>query len=161
MVHIRELLSKLSSTGVDYVIVGGAAASLHGSTLYTDDLDVCCPMTEDNMARLIDALDPLNPVLRDPRKIPLPRKPSLLAQCRTLLLVTDLGKFDVLKEITGIGDYDSVRARTITMDIEGRPTRVLDIDALIIAKRAAGRTKDMLGVMHLEAVKARRAKDLK
>jgi hypothetical protein len=33
MVHIRELLSKLSSTGVDYVIVGGAAASLHGSTL--------------------------------------------------------------------------------------------------------------------------------
>lgn len=159
MVQIRELLSKLSSAGVDYVIVGGTAASLHGSTLYTDDLDVCCPMTEDNMARLVDALDPLNPALRDPRKIPLPRKPSLLAQCRTLRLVTDLGKFDVLKEITGVGDYDAVSAHAVTMDVDGRPTRVLDIDALIIAKRAAGRTKDKLGVMHLEAVKARAKKD--
>jgi hypothetical protein len=159
MVQIRELLSKLSSTGVEYVIVGGVAASLHGSTLFTDDLDVCCPMTEENMSRLIAALEPLNPVLRDPRKIPLPRRPSLLAQCRTLLLTTDMGKFDVLPEITGIGDYDTVSARAVTMEVDGRPTRVLDIDALITAKKAAGRTKDQLGVIHLEAAKARAEKD--
>jgi hypothetical protein len=70
-----------------------------------------------------------------------------------------MGKFDVLPEITGIGDYDTVSARAVTMEVDGRPTRVLDIDALITAKKAAGRTKDQLGVIHLEAAKARAEED--
>jgi hypothetical protein len=157
MVSILELISRLSKAGVEFVIVGGAAASLHGSPVLTNDLDVCCPMTEQNMKRLIDAIGPLNPVWFDPRRIPLPRDPIELAKFRTMLLVTDLGRFDVLREVEPIGTYDAVFAESDIIEIEGVNVRVLNIDALIKAKTLAGRDKDKFGVSHLEAVKRRKA----
>jgi hypothetical protein len=157
MVLILELISKLNSAGVEYVIVSGAAASIHGSPLLTDDLDVCCRMTEANMRRLIAAIGPLNPVWFDPRRVPLPRDPAELAKFRTMLLLTDLGRFDVLKEVEPIGHYDAVLAESQAVHVGGTPTRVLSIDALIRAKSFAGRSKDKVGVMHLEAVKKRKS----
>ena len=88
MVLIRELISRLNVAGVEYVIIGGVAARFHGSPMVTEDLDVCCPMTENNMARLLDAIGPLDPVWFDPRRIPLPRNPAHLATFRTMLLLT-------------------------------------------------------------------------
>jgi hypothetical protein len=157
MDSIRELLSRLDSAGVEYVVVGGVAARLHGSTLVTDDLDVCCPMSEQNMARLIQAIGGLHPRFRfHPKEPPLPSDPGHLSTFHTLNLSTDIGNLDVLDQITGVGDFDKVLAQTITMEVDGRPTRVLDLDPLIAAKRAVSRDKDKLGIMHLEAVKKRR-----
>ena len=156
MVKIRELLSMLNAAGVEYVIIGGVAARLHGSPLTTEDLDVCCAMTEENMRRLIDTLAPLHPVWFDPRRIPMPRNPVELAKFRTILLMTDAGRFDVLREVEPIGDYTAVVADSDVIDVDGAPARVLNIDALIRAKSFAGRDKDKHGVMHLEAVKKRK-----
>jgi predicted nucleotidyltransferase len=157
MVQIRELLSRLNSAGVEYVVIGGVAARLHGSTLRTDDLDVCCAMTEPNMAKLLSAIGALRPIFRnDPRRIPLPTTATSLARFNTMLLQTDLGAFDVLREVTGVGGYDEVAKHTTTVDIGGQHVRILDLDTLIQAKTAAGRDKDRIGVMHLEAVKKRR-----
>jgi hypothetical protein len=107
------------------------------------------------MARLLDAIGPLNPVFFDPRRIPLPRDPASLSKYRLLLLSTDLGRFDVLKEIEGVGDYEAVRAQSRVMNVDGADVRVLDIDALIRAKTAAGRDKDKFAIIHLEAIKKR------
>ena len=57
---LRELLEGLHAAGVEFVIVGGIAARLNGSTLPTDDLGVCCNMTEENMRRLAAAIEPLS-----------------------------------------------------------------------------------------------------
>jgi hypothetical protein len=158
MVKTRELLSKLNAAGVEYVVIGGVAANLHGSPLLTNDLDVCCSMTEQNMGRLLAAIGSLNSVFRsDPRRIPLPTNPSSLARFNTMLLETDLGLFDVLREVTGVGGYDEVVRHTVTVDVQGRPVRILDLDMLIAATTAAGRDKDKVGVMHLESVKKRKA----
>jgi hypothetical protein len=62
MVPILDLISKLNSNGVEYIVIGGVAANLHGSPLLTRDLGVCCPMTEQNMARLLDSVGSLHPV---------------------------------------------------------------------------------------------------
>jgi hypothetical protein len=156
MVLIRELISRLNAASVEYVIIGGVAARLHGSPMVTEDLDICCAMTEQNMTRLLDAIGPLNPVWFDPRRIPLPRNPSHLAKFRTMLLLTTAGRFDVLREVEPLGEFPAVVAESELYDLDGMPVRVLSIDALIRAKSVAGRQKDTEGIMHLEAVKKRK-----
>ena len=87
-----ELLTRLNDAGLDMVVIGGIAGILHGSTLLTEDLDVCCRMTEQNMARLLAAIRSLNPHFRfHPKRPPLPVDPQELARYRTLNLQTDLG----------------------------------------------------------------------
>ncbi len=153
-----ELLSRLHDAGVELVIIGGVAAVLQGSSLLTEDLDVCCPMTEKNTSRLLAALVQLHPRFRfHPKRPYLNQSPKELSKFRTLNLVTDLGDFDVLSDVTGLGDFEALIGRTDTIDVNGRPMRVLDLDSLIQAKTAAGRVKDKLGVIHLEAVKKRRS----
>jgi hypothetical protein len=112
MVLIRELIARLNAARVEYVIIGGVAARLHGSPMVTEDLDVCCSMTEQNMARLLDAIGPLNPVWFDPRRIPLPRDPAELAKFHTMLLLTTAGRFDVLREVEPIDDFAAVAAQS-------------------------------------------------
>jgi hypothetical protein len=82
--------------------------------------------------------------------------PAELAKFNTLLLMTDLGRLDVLREIAGVGNYDQLKSQIVEMEVEGEKVPVLDLDPLIAAKKAAGREKDKLGVMYLEAVKKRR-----
>lgn len=157
MLKLRELLARLTDARVEFVIVGGIAARLNGSTLPTEDLDVCCRMTPENMRRFIAAIGDLNPVARgDPRKLPMPRDPDMLASYHTLLMNTDLGILDLLREITGVGDFNIVLRESQVMEVEGRPTRVLSLDALIASKRALGHEKDKLALRYLEAAKKRR-----
>ena len=63
MVSILELISRLSAASVEFVIIGGAAANLHGSPLLTTDLDICCRMTEQNMRKLLEARTQLSNLL--------------------------------------------------------------------------------------------------
>ncbi len=68
-------------------------------------------------------------------------------------LSTDLGNLDLLSEVTGLGGYDQVRAASVAMSLFGMLCQVLSLDALIVAKRAAGRTKDLLVLPELEALR--------
>ncbi len=130
---------------------------LNGSTLPTKDLDVCCDMSEQNMTRFVAAIAPLNPIVRgDPRKLKVPLNPSLLTRVNMLIMTTNLGDFDLLAEVEPIGRYDAVLKESFEREVEGKLTRVLNIDALIAAKKKAGRLKDKLGVLHLESAKKRR-----
>ena len=58
------LLTRLHDAGVEMVIIGGVAAVLHGSTLVTEDLDVCCPMDEKNLSKMLEVLKPLHAKFR-------------------------------------------------------------------------------------------------
>jgi hypothetical protein len=53
MVQLKEALLRLADSEVDFVIVGGAAATLHGSALATFDLDICYWRERSNLARLV------------------------------------------------------------------------------------------------------------
>lgn len=156
MLKLKELLERLHAERVEFVIIGGVAAMLNGSTLPTKDLDVCCDMTEENMARFVAAIAPLNAIVRgDPRKLRVPLDPKLLTRINTLISTTSLG-VDMLSEVEPIGRYDAVLKHSFLTEVEGKPTRVLNIDALIAVKRKANRLKDKLGVLHLESAKKRR-----
>ena len=138
------------------MVVGGFAAVAHGVTLLTQDIDVCCPVTADNLMRLQAALADLHPVHRmPPERPPLRLTPETATEFRNLYLETDWGQLDCLGEILGVGDYDRVLAQSIEIQLAGGPCRILSIDALIQAKQAMGRDKDRETILQLRAIQER------
>jgi hypothetical protein len=149
-----QFLKKLTDAGVEYVVIGGVAAILHGSARMTLDLDVCCSLAEPNLSRILTALRGSNPRHRmRPDKLPMPDDPDQLRGFRNLYLATDLGVIDFLTEVTGLGEYSDVLRVSELVDVDETTCRVLNLDALIIAKRAANRPKDRLAVVELEVIK--------
>ena len=68
---IEKQVRLLGRFHVDCVIVGGVAATLHGSEIPTSDLDVCYARTSANLERLANALQSVHARLRNaPRDIP-------------------------------------------------------------------------------------------
>lgn len=64
MADLKQLLERLLDAEIEFVIVGGFAAVLHGSTLVTRDLDVCTLLTDINVEKLRGILADLSPVHR-------------------------------------------------------------------------------------------------
>jgi hypothetical protein len=144
----------MNEQGVRFVLIGGYAAILHGSRLLTEDIDICAPLDQENLGAILQALKDLRPKFRiRPDRPPLPDDPARLAGFRNLNLDTDLGVVDILSEVTGIGDYEVVLRRSEERTLGGQAIRILTLDALIEAKRAAGRRKDWRGVEELERIK--------
>lgn len=148
-----ELLKKLSDVGIELVVIGGVAAVLHGSATATRDLDVCVPFTPESFARILPVLRELHARFRvHPDQPPLTGEPERFVPFRHLLLVTDLGWLDLLREVAGVGGWREVVAASETMDIAGAPVRVLTLEALVRAKRATGRDRDLRALPELEAL---------
>lgn len=151
------LLRRLNEHQVEFVVIGGVAASLLGSPVVTYDLDVCVPMTETNVARIFAALGDLRPRFRfRPDKMPVPQDLSRLRGIKNLNLLTDWGIIDLLGDLPNIGSFDDLQTRTSLMDVGGFVCRVLDLDTLLAAKKAAGRDKDLPNILQLEAIKRMR-----
>jgi hypothetical protein len=125
-----------------------------GSPMATTDVDVCAPLDDENLRKIIEALRGLNPRWRAR-----PGPPVLVDDAerfrgfKNLYIETDSGFIDVLGELPGVGTYSEIEDRTETIELGELKFRVLDIDTLIAAKRAAGRDKDLISIRHLEAVK--------
>jgi hypothetical protein len=60
----ERLLTVLTQAGVEFIVIGGFAATAHGSAHITVDLDVVYGRTAANIDHLVRALEPLQPYLR-------------------------------------------------------------------------------------------------
>jgi hypothetical protein len=148
------LLGLLADGGVKFIIVGGAAATAHGSARLTFDLDVVYERSDDNMQRLASALAPYEPYLRGaPAGFPFMLDRETLRRGLNFTLTTQVGALDLLGEIAGGGDYTNLEPKSVEMILFGHHCLVVGLDALIDAKRAAGRPKDMEAVAELEAIR--------
>jgi hypothetical protein len=156
MASTLDLLKRLNDHQVRYVLVGGMACVFHGSQVVTQDVDICAPLTMENLSRLLAALAGVHPRFKTaPDLMPLPDEAEKLKGFKNLYLLTDLGPLDVLSEIAGVGDHFEVERRAIRVEIEGILCRVLDLDTLITAKKAMNSPKDRQAVMELEAIRER------
>lgn len=153
MTDFAQLIPWLVKSGVHFILVGGAAATAHGSARLTQDLDIVYERTRDNVAQLASALAPLNPYLRGaPPGLPFLWSEDTLWAGLNFTLVTSLGSLDLLGEITGGGGYDELLADTITLRLFGVECLCLNLPKLIQVKRAAGRPRDLEVVAELEAL---------
>jgi hypothetical protein len=147
------LIGALADGGVECILVGGVAATIHGSARLTRDVDVVYARREDNVARLVAALGPLEPYLRGaPRGLPFRWDEATVARGLNFTLTTTLGDIDLLGEITGGGGFDDLRLHAHPVRVFDRDVLCLDLPMLIRVKRAAGRPRDLEALAELEAI---------
>jgi len=152
----QALLTRLKGSGLEFVVIGGVCVVYHGALLATFDLDICCPFGEENVRRIESAVKDLHPVHRlTANKLALEMTRSSFAELKNLYLQTDLGKLDCLSEVLGVGNFEAVFKQSVMANFSYGPFRFLSLDALIAAKRAAGRDRDLDAVRQLLAIKER------
>ena len=153
MTDFNALLRLLSENEVEFIIVGGAAATAHGSARLTLDLDVVYQRSTENITRMVDALKPIKPYLRGaPPGLPFDWGVPTIKRGLNFTLVTTMGALDLLGEIVGGGGYEQLRQETITVEIARFSCLCLNLERLIAVKRAAGRPKDLEVVAELQQI---------
>lgn len=153
MVEFEPALKSLTKENVDFVVVGGLAISAHSSGYITTDLDFCYLRTRENLKKIVAALAPFTPRFRNfPEELPFVWDERTLQGGTNFTLVTSIGDIDLLGEVAGVGNYEAVKKESVVETIYGCEVRILTIEGLIKAKRAAGRTKDLLVLPELEAL---------
>lgn len=160
MSDLQRLLLHLDDAGVEFVLVGGYAAVLHGSSTLTRDIDVCTLLTPATLERLRHAFRNAHPVhrLTRPRRSFLDDPPPGEA-LNNLYLDTNLGTLDLLGSITGVGDFARVARNAVEVELFGRRIRAMSLDDLIASKEAMGRDKDLLAAKELRAIRERLRND--
>jgi len=153
---LGQLIDALRAGGVEFIVVGGAAAVLHGAPTTTFDLDIVHRRTDDNVQRLLAVLTSLDAFVREPGNRRLRPDAAALSAEGQLLLTTALGPLDVLGVLHDGRGFDQLVARTTILRDERGALVVLDLEALIEVKLAAGRAKDKLLLPILLALKNRR-----
>jgi hypothetical protein len=138
---------------VEFILVGGVAGIVHGAARATFDIDVVYRRSADNIARLVEALRPIQPYLRGaPPGLPFVFDAGTVQRGLNFTLETAVGDLDLLGEITGGGSYDQLVAGSVIIDVFGHSCRTVSLETLVRLKRAAGRPKDLEAIAELEAL---------
>jgi hypothetical protein len=123
----ERILKVLAAHQVDYIMIGGLAAAVHGSDLVTGDLDITPATGNENLARLSHALDELDARIRAddvPDGIPFAHDAKSLARGSVWNLVTNAGDLDLAMMPSGTQGYDDLRRDAIAIEILGVASRV-------------------------------------
>ena len=150
------MLGALHRHGVEYVLIGGLAATLHGSTLRTGDADICPARDPDNLDRLSAALRSLDARVRSvdaPDGIRFACDAVFFGRVDLCNLTTTAGDLDISFVPAGTAGFDDLAAHAVTYDLDGLPVPVASLDDVIRSKRAANRAKDRAALPELEALR--------
>ncbi len=151
---IATLLRVLLEHKVEFIVIGGVAMIAHGSHHVTADMDICYNRTPGNLAAVAAAMTSLHAYLRGvPKGLPFRTDVPTLQSGLNFTLETDAGDLDILGEVSGVGYYAQALAQSEERELYGSKVRILSLDGLIAAKKAAARNKDKSHLLELEALK--------
>lgn len=126
----QDFLRTLLDEGVDFMIVGLAAAALQGVPAVTQDIDLWFAHRGD--PRMLDALKKAGVSYIPPTE----SNPPLLAG-----EAADL--FDVVVHMHGLDSFEEERAHAKIIDVGSLKVPVLALERIIASKEATGRPKDL------------------
>ena len=139
--------------GVRYVLIGGVAATLHGSPLRTGDTDICPDVRTDNLEKLAGALEELKARIRTEGVeggLPFSCDAAFLSRVALLNLETEAGDLDVSFVPAGTRGYDDLIAHVARFDLDGVVAPTAALLDIIRSKTAANRPKDLGSLPVLE-----------
>jgi predicted nucleotidyltransferase len=149
--NIAELLA---SHGVEFIVIGGQAETLHGSARVTFDTDLCYRRTASNLAGLAKVLKELRPTLRGaPADLPFRIDAESLALGCNFTFRTTEGDLDLLGYVEPIGGFDELERHAETIRIGDIDLKISGLEDLIRIKEHLGRAKDRDSLLHLQAIK--------
>ena len=146
VLQAEEIFACLERHGVQYVLIGGLAAVLHGSPLPTVDADICPATNEANLQRLAAALAELKARIRTPDAVDgvaFPHDATFLSNVSLLNLITRAGDLDLSFTPAGTRGYPDLAPAATTMMIQGVGVPVAALEDVIRSKEAANRPKDL------------------
>jgi len=150
---LQSLLKTLIHSPVDFILVGGFAAVLHGCNQITRDIDICILYSPEQIELLRGTLKPFHSVHRKMK----PQKsfldfPKDLSKKQDFYLKTDLGTLDIITSVAGIGEYLNVLKNCLEVEILGGRCFLISVEDLIKSKKTLGRHRDLIVVEELEAI---------
>jgi len=148
-----ELLRRLASANIDFVVVGGLAVGAWGVVRGTKDVDVVVASEPENLKRLAEvAVAAHGHVQQGEAMLGTPISiASALASGEQVAIETELGRLDVIQGLDGVPGYDELHSRATETEILGVAVEVCALEDLKAMKRAAGRTRDLADLEDLEA----------
>lgn len=131
-----DLFRAFDSAGVEYLLVGGHAVALHGRPRFTKDADIWVRDTQENLARLAQALHAFGapPGLADQLASAAPEDVVWMGFPPT--------RIDLLKWVPG-GDFEAAWGDHETRSIDGAKVRLVSKARLRALKLASGRPQDV------------------
>lgn len=157
--RLTALLSALKKHDIEFIIVGGMAAVLHGAPLATQDLDIVHRKTDDNIDKLIAFLNAVNARYRgQPQgRVLFPSRAALAGSGHNNLM-TEMGPLDLLCELAEGQGYDELLPFSEEMtNNTGMMIRVVSLKKLIEIKAETGRPKDQLAIPILMKLSERKS----
>ena len=142
----KEFLALLNLNRVDYLVVGGYALAAHGHPRYTGDIDIWLNPTDENIARLLLALEAFGFGALGIRKEDIAEPASVIQ------LGYPPSRIDLLSSIDGV-EFDSCYARRFVLTIDGIQIPVINVADFRANKLAAGRLQDLADVEALDGAK--------
>lgn len=152
-------IAELVKTKVRFVVIGGVAAGLHGAGRATFDLDICYDPSEENRERLAKLLAGWGAYLRGVEPgLPFTMDARQFLITPVMTLTTSTGDLDVMDRVAGVGEFAAVLARSVETTVGDVSFWILDLPALVAAKRASARPRDLAQLPELEALLALRGR---
>jgi predicted nucleotidyltransferase len=141
----RDFLTALNKAQVRYLLVGGYSVILHGYPRTTGDMDLWVERTRENYLRIKHAFELFAMPVFDMTEENFLQHP--------VWDVFTYGKppvaIDILVKLEGV-DFSSAYERAMLFEEDGLSVRTIHKNDLILAKKAAGRPKDLNDLENLE-----------
>jgi predicted nucleotidyltransferase len=136
---VKQLARLLNEAGVEYALVGGYAIAAHGFNRFSEDIDILVNPAAENSRRWILALS----ALPDHATRELVADPDVFStDARYALRVNDEFTVDVMPSVAG-RTWQEMRTHIETVDLDGVPVRLLNLEGLLLTKQGA-RPKDQM-----------------
>lgn len=161
-----KLLATLADSGVDYVLIGGLAVTLHGYQRVTMDVDVVLSMNDANLAKFVGSATAagLKPVL--PIPLDALRDASLIDRWHREkgMLAFALRSPDAMAAVIDVlvrpvVSFEELKRNAVIKRVGPLSIPVASIDDLIRLKTGTGRSKDVLDIEELEKIKRQLAEE--
>ena|SRR5437867_933525 len=159
--NFLDILSQLYDHHVDFVIVGGVAAALHGGSRVTFDLDIVPSLAPDSWAAAVDLLWSMGARPRIPEPLDRIRDVEQVRRWQhekgmlALNFRTSDGSIEVDLLVSESHQFEGLHQRAAKVTIDGRSFFIASIDDLIAMKERAGRPQDLLDIAQLQDLKKR------
>ena len=145
--RVARVCALLNAADAHYLVVGGSAAQLWGSSRTTRDVDILIEPTADNAARVLSALSSL------PFGVASELTPEELLG-RGVTMIGDTPNVDVLTRAWNVSWAQAAR-QVAVFELDGIPVPTISL-ALLIESKRTGRTQDLADIEVLEAIRAKR-----
>lgn len=147
MMGAVPILEALIRADVKFVVIGMLAATLQGSPMRTDDIDICPEASPVNLEALAGVLEELGAKEWDPRKgeeVDRDWSAELLQADQLWILRTDHGPFDLLFRPKGTEGYRDLVQDAVFIGLGDLQVPAASLRAIIRMKESAGREKDLM-----------------